>query len=129
MRVIQIPETLKLIDDEINYAQRCGNTPNTECLKRIQTKLLNELLEAEENDTYTLAMISRDNRIEEIEGYNLSITELSNTIFVQPLDALMEDEYDMLEYAIKAAMNPSGTRPVVIIPFDIKILKAKALIK
>ena len=133
MQIIPTPNTVAYLNSIKNFYQ--GDTTTrldpseiiTICKVALQT-LTNEINEFSKDQQFALSMIGKDNRLETIGDTSFTATELENVIFIQPLEVLTHSDFEDLASALQETLVDKN-KHFVIIPYDIKVLRAKMIIK
>ena len=130
MKIIQTPKLLNRLQALVRHYKVGAETLQWvgHLCEEIMNDLTEELLEYHQSSKFILSMVGKDSRLETIGDQLFSATELENVLFIQPLSVLSKSDFADLYQALDASMQPNAVKPIIVIPYDIKVLKAKLLI-
>ena len=92
-------------------------------------KLMKEYAPLNDNSLmYNLVAQSYDRDYFLVSDESLSMTQLTNATIIQPLVELDMDQMEELQKALVQELKADVVHPVIIIPYDVKILKVRGIV-
>jgi len=127
-----INKSKEILEDSELYISKSIIENLAEDIKALKDRLLVEQDEiiSKQNIDYNLIMLSKEQIVQEIEDISFTLKEIEDMIFLRPLERLsITDMEDLQEVIQDSDLIKNNNKTVILVPYDVDIMKIKALIK